>query len=984
MRDNLPVNELRDGDVFDGDDENKNYYRPTYIRSTDNGWGNCHEAGNVGEMYEDMGIEDPFLFFTSEFPIGSTTARIYVRDGDTYDFNDSFGEANMLALMAGYIAEDGRYADVNVSATTAPVEQQYFVLKAHFLAQCIAGQNVPVSNGGTEVRIVSNDGTEETISVLPKDENYEVGYGLGTRAANDRRDGSYFDCSTMARLMNQHADAAKAAVLAWIEANPDAQAPGDSVADPDADTGPHCEEAGGFAWVFCALLQGIDSALAWVQRNTEEILYVEPSQYEGTGMRNAWVIFRNISTVLLIIVLLVMVLSTSIGVGIFDAYTVKKLFPRLVAGIILMQLSWALMTFAISLVNTIGDGLFGLMLLPFGGPEATDLPSIVMGSGAEGGLGLFNSIVVAGIVSGGIALGFFGLVSLAFTTFLSVLIGFLVLVIRNMVIVLCLILAPVAIVAWITPGSTKGWNLWWDSFSKALLMFPLIMMLFAAGRILAYIAVGSNINEDLDIGALGSGAPLQMIIVIIAYAVPYFIIPFTLKFAGGLVASLGGIANDRGRGLFDRNKKFRQGQMAKNWQDTRNLHRFKGSGALSGATNKALGFGANLDRAGAKPWKWRGKMGALASGTSINQRDAMLEDDEYKRWKGNDDLNMYASMSTNERGLRKLLTESGMYDLSTADGKRNLELDISSAEGMRKKYGNAAFRQATWIQGMAGGTAFDIEKTQADGTKRTFNAWEQAADIAGSDGAIQAELVAKGRGVAGQAGRVDQGGISFGDGLGMVRQFRSDPNYTGDDARKYAAAQVYYRQGAGSLIHPAQKGSAVEAVAPAIVEDINNGLVGARMQYTDDAAGTPNGRTAAQKSNDARVDMIRRFASLKAVHENMGNTSPEKAKILRDRVMSQQVRVGDMSAEQRQIFDRALTTRDRQGNVISALSADDTITYSQMLEAIQGNSEFQQYRKEFETQFGAQQAAYMAQQHAAAQQQPGAGPQQGVPTGLNP
>lgn len=357
----------------------------------------------------------------------------------------------------------------------------------------------------------------------------------------------------------------------WL-AGPD----GPTEAEENANEG--CESADGLAWIGCPILRGVDSALASIQANVVDILVIEPEKYENDNVKSAWVIFRNIASALLIIVMLVMVISTALGFSFVDAYTVKKMLPKLVAAAILIQLSWPLMSFAINVVNAIGEGLFGLMLAPFGGQEATDLPSLVLN--AEGGQGLFNTIVLIGLAGGGIALGFMGLLSLAFVTFLTVLIGFAVLVIRNLVVIAALIFAPIAIVAWVMPGTSKLWSLWWDSFSKALLMFPFIMILFAGGRILAWVTINTNASGDaVDLGwdwmqLDHSGSIFQLIIIVLAYAIPFFIIPFTLRFAGGLVATLGGFANDRSRGIFDRQQKFREARRADNISRAGNNNRW--------------------------------------------------------------------------------------------------------------------------------------------------------------------------------------------------------------------------------------------------------------------------------------------------------------------------------------------------------------------------------------------------------------------------
>src|SRR5690606_13531435 len=69
--------------------------------------------------------------------------------------------------------------------------------------------------------------------------------------------------------------------------------------------------------------------------------------------------------------------------------------------------------------------------------------------------------------------------------------------------------------------------------------------------------------------------------------------PAAFKFAGGVFATVSGMANDRRRGLFDRQKKYRGRKMGENFQKTRNYQRFSDRNALTRGLNKTLGAGFN-------------------------------------------------------------------------------------------------------------------------------------------------------------------------------------------------------------------------------------------------------------------------------------------------------------------------------------------------------------------------------------------------------
>ncbi len=377
-----------------------------------------------------------------------------------------------------------------------------------------------------------------------------------------------------------------------------------------------CETAnpeGALAWIGCSLLRVVDKTLEGITNQVQGIMEIDTVQLykcsasgEQTGcLEGAWRSMRNISSILLVLFALIMVLSTAIGVGPFDAYTIRKVLPRMVVAVILAQLSWSLMVLMIEIVNDVGNGISALMLQPFGGEQVTNLATVLSSTGS--GIGWFNGAAGGALGAGAVALGIAGFVSLAFTTLLGILIGFLVLILRNIVIITALIFSPIAIISYILPGTEKIGKIWWDSFSKGLLMFPIIMALFTTGRIFAWVT-GST--EAATAGGPLDGQVYQFVIVIIAYVAPYFMIPATFKLAGGAIATLGGMANDRSRGIFDRAKKKRGERIAHNVANAKTGNRWDKNSKLFGV--KVGAIGSKLAGIGVEPLKNAGYYGGKA------------------------------------------------------------------------------------------------------------------------------------------------------------------------------------------------------------------------------------------------------------------------------------------------------------------------------------------------------------------------------------
>jgi hypothetical protein len=61
---------------------------------------------------------------------------------------------------------------------------------------------------------------------------------------------------------------------------------------------------------------------------------------------------------------------------------------------------------------------------------------------------------------------------------------------REVLIVTIIVVAPLAILAWVFPGNDKIWALWKTTFIAMLMMYPLISLLIASGKFVASIAGG--------------------------------------------------------------------------------------------------------------------------------------------------------------------------------------------------------------------------------------------------------------------------------------------------------------------------------------------------------------------------------------------------------------------------------------------------------------------------------------------------------------
>lgn len=308
-------------------------------------------------------------------------------------------------------------------------------------------------------------------------------------------------------------------------------------------------------WIFCPILRGIDAAIQQFYNEVEDQLCFKagPSDTRGAvvcgdnnvleakptnkgNVKDAWSVMRMIATSLLVIAMLLMVMSQAMNFGPLDPYTARKLLPKLVAAAILIQISWFLAKFAIDLSNDIGQGIKDLMYAPFG-PDIDNIDVALKDIGSQGvvlGLGaLFGSLILITVFSG---LTVIGIGFIAFTGILAVLVGYLVLVFRSILIILCVIFVPVALIMWILPGTERYWKLWRETFLKLLMMFPLIMILIAAGRIFG--SIGGTM-----------GGVTGLIMVLVGFFGPLFVLPKTFNWGGQALGAMSGAVINGTKGL---------------------------------------------------------------------------------------------------------------------------------------------------------------------------------------------------------------------------------------------------------------------------------------------------------------------------------------------------------------------------------------------------------------------------------------------------
>jgi hypothetical protein len=315
---------------------------------------------------------------------------------------------------------------------------------------------------------------------------------------------------------------------------------------PTVSDTPTCESSGfSLNWLFCGLYDGLSSSSDWILTNLiEPELKTSPLCLSSTGagcQKNdvtykVWSNFRIYGDVFLVIASLVVVFGESLGGGLIDAYTVKKMVPRILAAAILINLSIYIVAFMLDLANIIGGGIGELITSPLTAAKAFNIsPQGGVGAGelAAGGLvaGFLGAKALAGIFSGGTGGAGFSLILnvVLVPTFLIFLAILATIAVRKAIIISLVFVSPVAFALYTLPNTEKYFKRWWSLLLEMLTIYPIIVLLFAVSDVLSVTV------EQPSADSATASAGVNYLLSFVFLIIPLFLIPFSFKIAGGIL-----------------------------------------------------------------------------------------------------------------------------------------------------------------------------------------------------------------------------------------------------------------------------------------------------------------------------------------------------------------------------------------------------------------------------------------------------------------
>ena len=383
-----------------------------------------------------------------------------------------------------------------------------------------------------------------------------------------------------------------------------------------------CGIDGGLGWLICPVMTFVANINDAAYGAISGFLDIKPailSSGDNSGAKQGWDFFRNIANAIFAVIFLWIIFSQISNVGVSN-YGIKKILPRLIIGALLVNLSYYLCQIFVDLSNILGHTL----------KDALESGAGDIGTTSEAaGWGSAIAATIEGV--GGVAA--FAALAIGIPTlaagFLAIMTVFIILVVRQAGIILLISMSPIAFAAWLLPNTEDLFKKWMKMFRGLLLVFPIISLLYGAGKLAGAVLASSatvdpnNPDETLHLVALA------------ATTMPLIATPFVLQ---NSLSSLGSIGAKIGKLSSAANGNLKNAVMNKSRiSDVKNAWKSRSARKLaerrSGNTKYGRvasnlrgssswfkkGVGIAMNPAAALDNKWVGKKIGLGDGASAAQ-----------------------------------------------------------------------------------------------------------------------------------------------------------------------------------------------------------------------------------------------------------------------------------------------------------------------------------------------------------------------------
>lgn len=302
----------------------------------------------------------------------------------------------------------------------------------------------------------------------------------------------------------------------------------------------------GVGFIVCPIMMLLAEAMDKMFNVLKSLLHVAPLTGDThSGLYEAWSYMLALANICFVIGFLVIIYSYITGQGVGN-YDLRKILPRLIIAAALINVSYHICAIAVDASNILGANLQDV----FNGlrEELVTDSETRTDSNTWMWANIATLILSGGTISAGlyVGLGTFAGAALHLLTpilvaaAIAIFVALVVLALRQALITVLIVIAPLAFAAFILPSTQKYFDKWKDLFMTMLLMYPLFSILFGGAQLAAHLVAQNATNVLLILFAM------------FIQVAPLVLTPFLIKFSGGLLGKVAGMVNNPAKGLGDR------------------------------------------------------------------------------------------------------------------------------------------------------------------------------------------------------------------------------------------------------------------------------------------------------------------------------------------------------------------------------------------------------------------------------------------------
>lgn len=258
------------------------------------------------------------------------------------------------------------------------------------------------------------------------------------------------------------------------------------------------QETGALYWIVCPAISFASNVTDSLYTAINDFLVINPLEMTSTSpVYQVWQYMRTITNIVFVILLLIVIISQVTGLGI-NNYGIKRVLPRLIITVILVNLSFHFCAVLTDVSNIVGENLRTFFQsiqdnITMNGAisEAPDISftsilTVIIGGGS-----------IAGIVigaTGGLGALLWSLVPILLAGLVAIITGLITIAARQAIITLLVMIAPLAFVAFLLPNTERWFGRWKDMFARMLIFYPVFSFLFGASKLAGWAIIASAPN----------------------------------------------------------------------------------------------------------------------------------------------------------------------------------------------------------------------------------------------------------------------------------------------------------------------------------------------------------------------------------------------------------------------------------------------------------------------------------------------------------